>query len=512
MRKCWLAWLVVSIGCASAPIRKQDQVALGNADALVLQGCYDCLLEARTIYERVAVGRARSLVVTRLFETELLVALREKELALDPAPALERARALVSSLPPGVEAERYLAIVDAIPPDAEGSPRREMEAFLRAHTAFARNVAGELDWLQAGALADPIRRYFSMALDCAYPAARSTTPQPARRLIPPAGVDDPPLIRFRSGMCRRVDGPILERVRLDVPKFVEASYFLARLVVAVSQNNGPANGRELLTEVHTRFPQSPSVTYLYGRFNQMIGDCRAALGFYDRTIALKPQHEDALLGRTMCLSFLKRTEEAIAAATVVIDSKSDNVALGFYWRAWNRHLKKELAEARDDITRAKALRSRGDIFLLAGIIEYDQRDLPASKADLTASLDMEAGSCPAAWYLGLVHMDLKKFAESAAFFEAAMHCYETRVLVTEQSLKEMQGRESLDPEFKARQIQGFEAALKEDRSQQYAAAFNAANQYAQSGSLDKAKTLLEVAAKDPALADMVGQLRRIIGG
>ena len=291
-------------------------------------------------------------------------------------------------------------------------------------------------------------------------------------------------------------------------------YFLARLVVAeaATRNTGPGNGRELLTEVHKRFSQSPSVTYLFGRFNQVIGDCRAALGNYDETIALKASHEDALLGRTMCLTFLKQTEEAIKAATVVIEQRADTVALGYYWRAWNRHFRKELDLARADITQAKALRSRADIFLLAGIIEYDQKDLTPSKADLNASLQMEPGTCSASWYLGLVHMDLKDPPQSAVFFEAAMHCYAARVAVSEESLKEMQAREGLDAEFKARQIAGFEAAIKEDRSQQYASAFNAANHYAQAGKLDTARQLLELASKDPALADLVGQLRKIIGG
>lgn len=47
MRHGWLAVLVVSLGCASAPIKKQDVPALAQADARVLEGCYDCLLEAR---------------------------------------------------------------------------------------------------------------------------------------------------------------------------------------------------------------------------------------------------------------------------------------------------------------------------------------------------------------------------------------------------------------------------------------------------------------------------------
>ena len=49
----------------------------------------------------------------------------------------------------------------------------------------------------------------------------------------------------------------------------------------------------------------------------------------------------------------------------------------------------------------------------------------------------------------------------------------------------------LDAEFKARQIEGFEAAIKEDDRRQYTSAFNAANHYAQAGNLEKARPLLE---------------------
>jgi tetratricopeptide (TPR) repeat protein len=512
MRRIWLAAVVVSIGCASAPIRKQDQVALGNADALVLQGCYDCLLEARAIYERIAVGRARPLVVTRLFETELLIAVREKELALDWSAALDRARALVPSLSPGLEGPRYVAVVDAIMPDSEGWPRSELEAFRRAARTM-RPVEGEIEWLQTGTLAAPVREYLSLALACAYPAPRPAPGQPPRRAPrPPLAPDAPPLLKYRAGFCGGVTQANMEQVRAAVPKFVETSYYLARLIVATAQKNGPGKGRELLTEVQTRFPKSPSVTYLSGRFNQLIGDCRVALRYYDETIAIKKVHEDALLGRTMCLTFLKRTDEAITAATVIIDLKPDNVALGYYWRAWNRHFRKELHMARADIERAKSLHARPDIYLLAGMIEYDQKDLPTAKIDLRVARDMESESCAASWYLGLVEMDLKNFAPAAEHFETAMGCYERRMLFSEQSLKEMQAREDLDAEFKARQIEGFEAAIKEDRSQQYASAFNAANHYAQAGNLEKARPLLELASRDPALADLVAQLRKIIGG
>jgi hypothetical protein len=55
----------------------------------VLEGCYDCLLDTRGIYARLAQSNDRKTAasaVARLFETDVLLALREKELALDSSP------------------------------------------------------------------------------------------------------------------------------------------------------------------------------------------------------------------------------------------------------------------------------------------------------------------------------------------------------------------------------------------------------------------------------------------
>ena len=76
---------LVSGACASAPIRKADLALVTTADERVLEGCYSCLTEARDTYQRLAVGKARPLLITKLFEVQVLVWLREVELAMDPA-------------------------------------------------------------------------------------------------------------------------------------------------------------------------------------------------------------------------------------------------------------------------------------------------------------------------------------------------------------------------------------------------------------------------------------------
>jgi tetratricopeptide (TPR) repeat protein len=517
MRRLCLAWLVVSVGCASVPIRKADLGALAQADRLVLEGCYDCLLDAQAIYARVAVGRARPLVVTRLFETDLLITLREKELALASSGAWTRARALAKELPSTIDAARYLAIVEAVPPDDVGWSRRQATEFRRAHGGFGAKVAGEVAWLRTPGLSEPVRQYLTLAIGCLYPDIRRPgVPERLGAIDTSAPAGAPPLVAYRAGICRNLALKMkeIEQVHSDVPRFAETSYFLGRLAEAVAKQAGPGHARELLGEAYGRFPKSSSVTYIFGHFNQLIGDCRAALRYYDETVALVPDHENALLGRVVCLTYLKRTDDAIEAATHMIEVRTDNIAQAYYWRAWNRRFQKAFDPAREDIEHAKALQSTPEIHTLAGMIEYDQDALDPAQFDLQVARSMSGGdrACDAMWYLGLVHMKRERWGTSAGQFEDAMGCYQKNVDQDEAGLKEMERRTDLEDDFRNAQIAGFQAALKEDRGQQYAAAFNAANHYARAGDREKAKGLVEIAANDPGLAGVVRELRRILGG
>jgi hypothetical protein len=518
---------LLSLGCASKkPVNvPPDLSGLERADALVLQGCYDCLLDAHAVYRRISLGAGRPVVLSRLFETSVLLGLRHKELALDPSRYFDEARGLIKELPPEIDGARYLALADAVPPDDVGTPRRTLAAFRKAQTdsGLVAKIDDEVAWLGTApapaapattgmtTLSEPFRQYLGFALDCSYAFRARTAGTPVRpRGVrqPPQGA--PPLVAFRVANCEQLNQPVLYRLRSNNPSFIEASLLLARFDLAVIDQMGPGQAGPRLDESRARFPASPQANYLSGSFNQSIGDCEAALAFYDETLALAPIHESAMLGRTICLTYLKRSDEAIESATRLINFESEMVGDGYYWRAWNRHARKELEPARADVERAKALkRNHPDVLTLAGQIEYDQDDLDPSKADLTAARQLSQGdmNCTAIWYLALGQVKRQDSPGAARLFEDAIGCYERGIAVAGLEIQRLEHTPNLDPAFKARRIASLKDAIQTATSQRFASALNAANYYAVASNIAAAKRLVEIAAGDPALAEKVNKLK-----
>jgi tetratricopeptide (TPR) repeat protein len=409
-----------------------------------------------------------------------------------------------------------LALVEALPPDPYGWASVEYNAFRQRQNPFLRRIDDELTWLKASPVSPAVRDYVVMAVDCDYrfrggPTQRER-PIGSRPALPEGAA---PLVAFRHGICVDFQHAALEKLRAGIPRFVETSYYAGRLAVAQLQQTGDTGkAREPVTDFYRRFPTSSSATYLMGAFNQHLGDCREALRYYDETIVLKPIHENAWLGRTLCLTFLKRNDEAIQSATRMIELNMPNASSAYYWRAWNRHFLKQLPEARADIDQAKRMRASSEIYTLAGMIEHDQDDLPPAQADLQMARSMSDGkqNCEAGWYLGLVFMKKAEWTAAGAEFESTMDCYRLRLADNEAARKAVEAKPDLDPEFKARQLANFDAVVRESASQRAAGAYNAAHFYARGGEVEKAKALLVIAAEDPALAARVAELRKLIGG
>ena len=511
-----IATLFAVSGCGAARLREANARAMTAADARVVEGCYDCLLEARSTYAQVAAGKDRKAAasaVVRMFETDVLIALREKELALDSRRTIDQARTLASRLPAAVNVARVLTIVDAVLPDPHGVPEKALEVMRAKHRAFVRSLQGELDWLATAPLTPAVRDYVSLAIDCSYwgrlpRGAPGTISGPRKPPAVPVGA--PPLIAYRTAICAGQDTSVLTKVRAAVPHFAEAAYYAAKVTAFASGETGDDEAPTLLEAAYARFPRAPGVTFIAGWFNTAIGDCEPAVRYFDETIAIEPEHEQAYLERTICLTRLQRDSAAIESATRLIALDTRSTAQAYYWRSLNRLRRKELVVARSDIEAAKARAESDNILTLAGIIEHDQDDLTIAERDLRAARGSLRGdeNCTAAWYLASVLRKRLEWKESATNYEAAMGCYNFKVAEIVASIAKIQSHPRMTAALKAKRIERLAADSVDQRSRYHAAAFNAANTNARVGNVARAEELLAVAARDPALADPVAKLRQ----
>jgi tetratricopeptide (TPR) repeat protein len=511
MRMLLVVCAVSAAACAArAPRPLPFDVA--RFEALIAQGCYDCFLEAREMAAASA-EPASLAALRRQFEVELLLAIREKELAIDPASTLARVDRLASQIGSasqtgtGTAATRLAAIVSELPADSAGTPRLGRTPPLivpgpGAREAYLRDMFSAT----ANAVLSPAgAAYTQLAVRCAI--APDTVSEPLLETVPAA-----PLLQYKRATCAgRVDAPRLEAVRKAEPRFVETSLFRGRAAMAEFARTDGSQARAFVEEAHARFPNSPAVTLQLATIAQGTGDCRRAEEYYDETLALSPRHEDARLGRAICRTYQKNPDGAIADATVLVDASTDNRAEAFYWRAWNHRSQKRLDEARADINRARALLYNARVLTLAGMIEHDQQEFDRARDDLTRARDMDSRECQARWYLGLVGYGTEQWDASARGFADAAECYARLIRDTEAQRDALLRREDLSAEYRARQLAGFNAAIAEDSTQKSAADLNAAINFGRAQDMASATTYMKRAWEDPERRSAVEDLRQILG-
>jgi hypothetical protein len=506
--------VLTSTACASARIKKENALTLAAADGKVLEGCYDCLQDARRTYERLSTGKSTKTapgVVVRLFETDVLIALRQKELGLDSREAMQRARDLAPRVPPALEPTRVLALAEHSLPDGNAYPLKVTEALLRANKPFVDKLDAELAWIDQAPLTPAVRKYIALAVDCSYPdrykERRDTTNLLEKRREVP--INAPPLVAYRAAHCAKADTLGLERVLAAVPQFDEAAYALGNTVVWFSGETGGDDARKYYASAYARFPRAAGITFMSGWLNLNIGDCREAIRYYAETIAMQPEHDRAILQTAICQSNLREDSAAIATATRFIALETPDVAQGYYWRAISRLRRRELEMARSDIELAKA-RSRGaEILTAAGIIEYEQSDFVVAETDLRGARSAPKGdeNCNAGFYLGAVLTKREAWAESAASYDSAMVCYDDKANFIAAKIEQVRRSTRGSAEFRARRIASLESDLADRRKRNQTSAFNAASMNARLGNFARAEELLVIASQSPDLADQISKLR-----
>jgi tetratricopeptide (TPR) repeat protein len=231
------------------------------------------------------------------------------------------------------------------------------------------------------------------------------------------------LVRFRAGLCRTKGPSVFAEIREADPEFVEADYVLG--VYALGERPRPDYDAALerLINAADAFPQSPTIWSALGELRQLREEWIEALAAYDHLIERVGTHRDALLGRTVALSRLERHEQAIAAASRVIDLGGWYIGQASYWRAWNELALDQLAMARADADRAKTQMVNAAVFLVSGLIERRFTRLESAEREFDQAHSLDASACDASFYLGVVRGERAKLETARTALMESDTCY-----------------------------------------------------------------------------------------
>jgi tetratricopeptide (TPR) repeat protein len=439
--------LIAGTCAARAPATAQSALPAATLDALdqlIQRGCYSCLEQA---YEEANAARA----VTQAFEAAALLTLRSKELGLPPGTWMERARTAAGS-----DAARslYLEVVDTIPPDRLSEDRDALFDVNRRRRARDR-LASWREALQSGPGSEVFREYLDVSLVCAFGTLKETDASFSDAIDPVAAT---PLLQYAIGNCDSTYQPRLAALRAAAPDFVDADFSLGRYAIEHPDRPDAEEGLDRLQSAAAAFPRSPAITTRIGNLHRLWEEWAAALSAFDAALAVAPDHPEATIGRAISLSQLERSEEAIAAATRLIDGGQWLLGEAYYWRAWNQLRLNDFQLARADADRARTLMSNAAVLVLSGVIEWRLGRLEGAEKDFQDALAIDLGECEAAFDLGVVRDELGKLPEAQAAFKQAGQCYDLSIAVRREAIQNIRGGPGTES-LKAREAARHERVL-----------------------------------------------------
>jgi tetratricopeptide (TPR) repeat protein len=413
-----------AIGCAgrTPPLvpAAPSPVTLGEVSNLILQGCYHCFEKA---YEVAQAGGAGP----QAFEAAALLVLRSKELGLPGEEWLERARALAIADP---SSPLYIEIVDTIPPDRLSENKEALFDISRRRRARERLMTWR-DALRSGSGSDAFRAYLDVSLVCAF-GTLIETEQSFSGSVDPVAMT--PLIQYAIGICGPTHAERLAALRAADAELADADFALGRYALEDPINPNPEEALMRLESAARAFPRSPAIATRVGNLYRLWEDWTPALAAYDAALAVAAGHPEATIGRAISLSRLERSEDAISAATRLIDGGQWLLGEAYYWRAWNelRVGRHELARA--DADRARTLMANAAVLVLSGVIEWRLGRLETAERDFQGALTIDLGECEASLNLGIVRDQRGKLIEALSAFKQAGQCYDLSIALRREAI------------------------------------------------------------------------------
>jgi tetratricopeptide (TPR) repeat protein len=421
---------IVALGLFSAcaprsqpivPVGPTPAVRMVAAEAEFRAGCLDCLeralAENLTLRSDETVGPAATESAAR---AALLIAVRENELGLLDSGRLQLARDLVPS--PSEALSVLVEAADALSSKPRGTSRSpSTDAENRASVAISRNQRRWLTAIRQLMPDDLVADYVWLGLACG-PYGFDVPDRSDRRLIVGSALDVP-LLRFKSASSCAIERPDLLALAEADPRFVETEYLLGTSAFGTQLMAGVDEAEARFQAAYAWRSNWPSLTMAIANLALTAENFDRAAEFYGKTLALVPDHPEALLSSMRAFTYAGRHTDAILSADRLL-AINRNPGDARYWRALNEEQMDQHDAAWDDIERAADAMVSPDVPKLAGIIAINRRQLDVARQRLELSLSARPTDCETAFYLQAVLTQQAQWSESSRIAANAAGCFD----------------------------------------------------------------------------------------
>ena len=394
---------------------------MAAAEAEFRAGCLDCLERALAQYLELRSDQIVGPMATQsAARAALLIAVRENELGLLDSGRLQLARDLVPSASDSLTVLAEAA--DALSSKPRGTSRSpSTDAENRASVAISRNQGRWLPAIRQLMPEDLVADYVWLGLACG--PYGFDVPDRSDRSTILGGALDVPLIRFKNASSCTIERPDLLALAEADPRFVETHYLLGTSAFATQLMTG-------IDEAETRFQTAyawrsnwPSLTMAIANLALTAENFDRAAEFYGKTLALVPDHPEALLSSMRAFTYAGRHTDAMQSADRLL-AINRNPGDARYWRALNEEQMDQHDAAWEDIELAAEAMVSPDVPKLAGIIAINRRQLDVARQRLEVSLSARPTDCETAFYLQAVLTQQAQWSESSRVAANAAGCFD----------------------------------------------------------------------------------------
>ena len=477
-----------------------------EADTLFKKGSYTCLKEAFQIYhDLLSEPQTQEQTKEKLIKTGLLLTLREKELGILKNKYHDQPSGIIKESPSLSEFSLYLEIVNLIPKETKGATQDEKADISRVFATWdklKKNIDTWNEQLNEKSETDEFFAYLYISLNRSLPLHIKTKDKPDfSRLL--EVFPNSPLIQYILSLYPEENQKSLEELVQKEPRFHEVYYFLGE--IALKRQQLITAERNFL-KAYEQIPESSSTIISLASICFGFEELEKSLEFHEEVLRMAPAYRAALLGKALCLGYLRKNEEAIETLNMLVKLGKYHMGDAHYWLAWNHNELENLDEAWENIEKAKNyFIGYSQVLSLAGIIAFKKENLEVAEENLKEALKLDPSNCEASYYLGKVYVVRQDWENSGIYFEKAAFCNQGEEKNLENKIKQIENSD-FPEERKERLIRKKRIQLKKTILTKATFFYNAAAGYFNAGMKEQAMNLVQKAILHSAFKEKAEEL------